>query len=191
MERVFSEYNQREYGIELEPRMRVSDKFNFSLGAEYVKKVNDVGYVTDFGEDSVIFGMRQSPTWIYNISANYIFTNKISLGFDLRHYWSRVKYEDTYYFLNEDGSLDELEEDYYKEDINYNAFTIDMVFKWNFAPGSWLTAVWKNIVDADGTLTDNYLDNMDNMFEESQVNSVSLKLLYYIDYQQVAKNFKR
>ena len=102
-----------------------------------------------------------------------------------------MKYEDTYYFLNEDGSLDELEEDYYKDDINYNAFTIDMVFKWNFAPGSWLTAVWKNIVDADGTLTDNYLDNMDNMFEESQVNSVSLKLLYYIDYQQVAKNFKR
>ena len=190
LDRVFSQYNQKEYGFELNPRMRVNDKFNFSLGVGYQMRENDIGYVTDYGEDSVIMGMRQSPTWIYAINANYIFTNTISLGFDMRHYWSRVKYEDTYYFLNENGSLDVLEGDYGEEDINYNAFTIDMVFKWNFAPGSWLTAVWKNIVDAEGTMTDNYFDNVDNMFEESQINSISLKLLYYIDYQQVTKAFR-
>jgi len=191
LEKVYSEYNQAEYGFEVTPRFRMNDKLNFSLGAEYRAKKNDIGYITDVSEDSVIFGMRQSPTWIYTVNANYIFTNKISLGFDLRHYWSRVKYDDRYFFLNMDGTLQELEQDFQEEDINYNAFTIDMVFKWNFAPGSWLTAVWKNIVDAEGTMINNYFDNMENMFQESQINSVSLKLLYYIDYQQVTKAFKR
>ena len=76
-------------------------------------------------------------------------------------------------------------------DINYNAFTIDMVFKWNFAPGSWLTAVWKNIVDAENSMIDNYFENAESMFAHSQVNSLSLKLLYYIDYQQVTRSLRR
>lgn len=191
IEKVFSQYEQTEYGFEVTPRYRMSDRFNFSVGTEYMYRKNDLGYVEDFGEDSVFFGMRQSPTWIYRINANYIFTNTISLGFDMRHYWSRVKYDDSYYFLNHDGSLSGTELDLQQEDINYNAFTIDMVFKWNFAPGSWLTAVWKNIVDAEGSMIDNYLDNVENMFQESQLNSVSLKILYYIDYQMVTNAFKK
>ena len=190
IEKVFSDYGQTEYGFEVTPRYRASDKFNFSLGIEHAKRENDIGYITDYGEDSVFLGMRNSPTWIYTINANYIFTNKISLGFDLRHYWSRVKYNGRYFFLNEDGTLLEVEEDYAKEDINYNAFTIDMVFKWNFAPGSWLTAVWKNIVDAEGNMINNYFDNVENMFTENQVNSISLKLLYYLDYQQLTRGFR-
>ena len=191
VEKVFSSFGQTEYGFEVTPRFRMNDKLNYSLGIEYQKRKNDIGYITDFGEDSVYLGMRNSPTWIYTLNANYIFTNTISLGFDLRHYWSRVKYDSRYFFLNEDGSLHELEQDFQEEDINYNAFTIDMVFKWNFAPGSWLTAVWKNIVDADGIMINNYFDNMENMFRSSQVNSISLKLLYYIDYQQVTRAFKK
>ncbi len=191
IEKVFSPFDQTEYGFEVTPRYRMSDRFNFSVGAEYAYRKNDIGYVEDFGVDSVFFGIRQSPTWIYRINANYIFTNKISLGFDLRHYWSRVKYDDRYLFLNEDGSLSETDKDLQREDINYNAFTIDMVFKWNFAPGSWLTAVWKNIVDAEGTMVDNYFDNVENMFKENQVNSISLKVLYYLDYQMVTKAFKK
>lgn len=190
-EKVFSQYDQKEISLQAEPRVRVNDKFNASLGIEFMKRINDIGYVEDFSEDSVFFGKRQSPTWEYTIGANYIFSNTISLGFDLRHYWSRVVYDDTYYFLNEDGSLSETELDLMKEDINYNAFTIDMVFKWNFAPGSWLTAVWKNIVDSEGTMFNNYFDNVDYMFKSSQVNSVSLKLLYYIDYQMVTKAFDK
>ncbi len=187
----FSEYDQKYFGFEITPRFRMSDKLNLAPGIEYIKRENNIAYVTDFGEDSVYFGMRQSPTWVYSLNANYIFTNKISLGFDLRHYWSRLKYDNQYYFLNEDGSLSEIDHNFQEEDINYNAFTIDMVFKWNFAPGSWLTTVWKNTVDADGEMIDNYIDNVESMFKQSQVNSISLKLLYYIDYQQVTKAFRK
>jgi len=190
-QRIFSSYDQSEFGFEITPRFRVSDKFNYSVGVEYQKRINDIGYITDNGSDSVYFGKRNSPTWIGTINANYIFSNTISLGFDLRHYWSRVIYDGSYYFLNEDGTLTLLENDLGEEDINYNAFTIDMVFKWNFAPGSWFTAVWKNIVDAEGNLTTNYFDNVENMFAENQVNSFSIKVLYYLDYQYINNMFSK
>ncbi|MFC2123177.1 DUF5916 domain-containing protein [Bacteroidota bacterium] len=190
-EKIFDEYEQRQFGIELMPRIRISDRMDFSFGLEYRERKNDIGYVDDSGPDSVFFGMRNSPTWITTLQSNYIFTNTISLGFDLRHYWSRVLYDGTYYFLNPDGSLTLLDNGFEADNINYNAFTIDMVFKWNFAPGSWLTAVWKYIVDAEGSLTNNYLDNVNYMFSETQVNSVSLKLLYYLDYQYIKSAFSK
>jgi len=190
-QKIFSQYDQKEYGFEVTPRFRLSDRFTCSVGVEYLKRINDIGYITDNGPDSVYFGKRSSPTWISTINSSYIFTNKISLGFDLRHYWSRVMYDGSYYFLNEDGTLSLLENDIGEEDISYNAFTIDMVFKWNFAPGSWIVAVWKNIVDAEGELINNYFDNIDNMFSESQANSLSLKILYYLDYQYINNLFSK
>jgi hypothetical protein len=190
-EKVFSQYGQEEYGFEIEPRIRANDKLTASFGAEYRGLINNIGYVDDRGADSVYLGMRDSPTWIYTVNSSYIFTDKISLGFDLRHYWSRVKYNGRYFFLNEDGSLTELEQDLGEAHINYNAFTIDMVFKWNFAPGSWLTAVWKNNVDADGSMIDDYFDNVNEMFKKDQMNSISLKLLYFLDYQIVKKAIRK
>jgi hypothetical protein len=190
-QRIYSAYQQKQFSFELTPRFRINDKFNWEIGVEHRKRIKDIGYITDYGEDSVYFGMRNSPTWISTIKANYIFTNNISLGFDLRHYWSRVMYDGSYYFLNEDGSLSLLEYDLREEDINYNAFTIDMVFKWNFAPGSWLTAVWKNIVDTEGDLVNNYFQNIDEMFNEDQINSLSIKVLYYLDYQYINNIFSK
>jgi len=188
-QKIFSPFEQKEYGFELTPRFRINDKFTYSLGVEHIQRINDIGYITDNGPDSVYFGKRNSPTWIGTINASYIFTNTISLGFDLRHYWSRVVYDGTYFFLEEDGLLTVLENDLEQEDFNYNAFTIDMVFKWNFAPGSWLVGVWKNIVDTEGQLINNYFRNLDTMFSDNQVNSFSLKLLYYLDYQYINNLF--
>jgi len=190
-QKIFSAYQQKVYGFEVLPRFRINDKFTYSLGVEHQQRINDIGYVTDNGTDSVYFGKRNSPTWIATINASYIFTNTISLGFDLRHYWSRVLYDGTYYFLNDDGTLSLLENDLGEVDVSYNAFTIDMVFKWNFAPGSWMVAVWKNIVDAEENFANNYFRNIDNMFSDNQVNSFSLKFLYYLDYQYINKMFSK
>ena len=47
------------------------------------------------------------------------------------------------YFENYSGN-DENGQSVY--DINYNAFTIDMLFRWVFYPGSEINIVWKNSV---------------------------------------------
>ena len=73
------------------------------------------------------------------------------------------------------------------KDQNYNAFTIDMIFRWNFAPGSELALAWKNAALADHDIvTNNYLTNLKDTWL-NQSNSVSLKVLYYIDYNNLKR----
>ncbi len=133
------------------------------------------------------------------LEANYRFTNKSSLDFRLRHYWITVKYDD-YYELNEDGTP--LPNDYSDlHDVGFNAFTIDMAYVWNFAPGSEMRLVWKNAIYTEeedqfinseyhGIETD-YMDNLSNTISSPATNSFSIKLLYYLDYQNIRKALKK
>jgi len=76
-------------------------------------------------------------------------------------------------------------------DFNFNAFTVDMVFAWVFAPGSSLNIVWKNSIDKDDNLAvNNFFANLRNTFESPQRNVLSFKILYYLDYQQIKRRHK-
>ncbi len=186
--RILSNYDQQEYNLEIKPTFRASDQWNLSVGFEYSKRRNDIGYVSHTHNDSVYFGLRQTPTLVNSFRTTYIFNNDLSLDFNLRHYWSRVDYEGVYFFLDELGQLDRIEQDLKIPDINYNAFSIDMMFTWHFAPGSQLTAVWKNLIDSRASqLKHNYMDNLRHIIGESQINSFSVKVLYYLDYQYLQR----
>ena len=73
-------------------------------------------------------------------------------------------------------------------DINYNAFTIDMLFRWVFFPGSELNLVWKNsIFTTDGNVNDNYWLTLNNTLQNGPMNTISLKLIYWLDAQYFKK----
>ncbi len=179
---------QESFGFGIKPTLRISDRLNMSYGFDYDKKRNDIGYVRQHHPDSVYFGRRQSPTITNVYEATYIINNDLSLNLDLRHYWSRVDYDGQYYFLQEDGRLRPIEEDLQVNDINYNAFTADVLLTWHFAPGSQMTLAWKNVIDHHETiLPPSYSDNIRDMIDQPQVNSFSVRFLYYIDFQAVQR----
>ncbi len=188
---ILSDYDQHGYVFDFRPTFRASDRLNMTYGFNYDKQINDIGYVSHTGADSVYFGMRQPTTITNTLRSTYIFTNELSLSFDLRHYWSRVDYDGNYYLLKENGRLNPLDQAsnvVHASDINYNAFTIDMMLTWHFAPGSQLTFMWKNIIDnRRSDLTNNYFDNLSHILGEPQINSFSLRILYYIDYQSIQR----
>ena len=65
-----------------------------------------------------------------------------------------------------------------------------MVYTWRFAPGSELSLVWKNAIFSEGdVIIKNGLDNLEKLFAMPQTNSLSLKILYYLDYQNFKKLF--
>lgn len=188
--KVNSIYDQQAYSIYLRPTFRANDRLNISYGLSFSEEKNDIGYVDHWSPDSVFFALRQTPTTVNTLHATYIFNNRLSLDFDLRHYWSRVSYDGDYFFLKSDGRLEPWQEDLQIDDINYNAFTIDTKLTWNFAPGSQLSLVWKNIIDTSGSeVSHNFLENLERTLNEPQINSLSLKILYYIDYQMINKTF--
>nr|MDA3779338.1 DUF5916 domain-containing protein [Bacteroidales bacterium] len=162
--------NLKTYSLNFSPRFRANDKLMLIHSIRYDRKFNDYGYVADdinsINETVITFGKRNGQTLVNTFEGSYIFNNKMSLSLRVRHYWSIVEYED-FYHLNENGDLSEsIGYDTYASemDINYNAFTIDMNYIWNFAPGSELSIVWKNSINtSESYIINNYFNNFDNI----------------------------
>jgi hypothetical protein len=184
------EFQANALHLKLAPRIRFSDKFLLVLSSTYYMLMNDRAYATtisDFsGQDISVFGRRDNQTITNSISADYIFSNKSFLSFRLRHYWSLANYYE-YYALQSDGTL--VFNDYNENhDINYNAFTIDMSYVWQFAPGSEMSVVWKNaIFTSSNEIIYSYVDDLRETFASPGTNSISIKLLYYLDYQYFSR----
>ena len=183
-----SEYNRRDFELNLSPRIRFNDKLTVKHSVRFRKTRNEIGYVTDNnkeGENLVItFGKRNRKNITNTLNTSYIFSNKIALDLRLRHYWLQVDY-DNFYTLQKDGTL---QPSGYNEnaDFSTNIFNLDMTYSWRFAPGSEMTIVWKNaIYTQTQESVSNYFKNLERTLTSPYNNSLSLKVLYYIDYEQV------
>ena len=186
--KIWSAYDQKNYSISFNPGYRLSNRFSFNHQLFYSASINDIGYVDDFDTGEIIFGKRNNMSIINTFTTSYIFTADLYLSFRLRHNWSVADYNSDYYLLNSDGSLDTKGDYSENHDKNLNTFNIDMIFNWRFAPGSDLSVVWKNSIysDSDFIYTD-FGENLSNMFNSPQINCLSLKILYYLDYQYLRK----
>ena len=175
------DFNVNSTMMKVFPYFNLSNRLNLGLESLYEKCNNQPGYVDHDSDTGVIyFGKRNRETVVNTFESSYVFNNKISLTFRLRHYHSRVNYI-SYYRLKSDGRLEHSE---FKNNnnINYNAFNIDFTLRWNFAHGSEVLLNWKNsIYTSDQFLGDNYWQNFVSTLDAPQINSISLKVIYYFD----------
>jgi hypothetical protein len=166
---------------------KATQRFNLYYNISTNQDFYNFGYVDDINRDSVIFGGFDRHTLVNTITASYTFNTKMKIDFRGRHYWSWADYN-SYFFLNPDGSLKPYPEYSENEDVNFNAFNIDMTFKWEFAPGSELSLVWKNAIYTDDeNMNMKFGKNLNETLKSDQSNSLSLKILYYIDYNILKK----
>ena len=197
--RIFSAENRHRFNLNVGPRFRFSDKFSMNYNLGRYEFVNDEGAALDLNgggtiiSNDIIFGKRNQTTYENVLSANYIFTNKMGLTLRVRHYWSSVKYN-SFHVLDEKGHL--TPSNYVGLDVdgeslhntNFNAFNIDMVYRWVFAPGSEISFVYKtSLLESNNNVSASYIENFKNTMEESRAQSISLKVLYYIDYLSLKK----
>lgn len=170
---------------ELSPRFRVNNKLSFIYNFEYSQDTNDKGFVNLLDDDSVIFGKRDTKSFTNSISSKFNFSVKSALALTFRHYWSPVEYDSQYYLLNNKGLM--IENNYNgNHDINYNIWNFDLSYSWEFAPGSQLIALYRNSIFNEDNYSDlNFEDNLENLFEEPVFHNLSLRLVYYLDYNKV------
>jgi hypothetical protein len=179
--------------IIIEPRYRVNNRLSFSLFSHLYIENKDLGYATQTDND-IVFGERNRRTLENTFSTKYTFNAKSNLTFRARHYWSKVNYN-KFFSLNDDGSL--RPKDWTtNQDRNYNFFNIDMVYTWQFAPGSFVNVIWKNSISKveSGMETireENYMSNISKTFQTPQTNDLTLKVIYFLDYQDIQHKFKR
>ncbi|MBI4931567.1 MAG: carbohydrate binding family 9 domain-containing protein [Bacteroidetes bacterium] len=174
-------------GGQIKPRLRINDKLSFQYAFNFNYDPNNLGYANLDTNGDIIYGERILHTYINTLTARYIFKNDLSFSLNARHYWNTGEYI-RYYTLKDDGMIERNYSYSGNNNFSYNAFTIDAVFSWQFAPGSLISIVYKNAIEKDEVIIPkNYSDNFSNTMQSPQTNSISLKVLYYLDYQQLKK----
>lgn len=182
---VADRLDQKGFSFDLSPRVRFSDKFFMVYRFNQEFETNSIGYVKRNNSD-IYMGMRNVVTMTNTLDAQYTFNAKSFLNLKFRHYWSRYQFNE-FFLLNNDGSLTS-NSAVTAENNNTNYLNIELVYQWNFAPGSVLSFVWKNSIELSENQIDyNYFRNVDNVWNSPQINSFSFKLLYFIDYQTLKR----
>lgn len=177
----------------LVPIVRASNKFMFKYHLATSLSRGDKGFA-DFDTSGVIIYGRRDITTIENLlEARFIFKNDLWLGLNARYYWSMAQY-DKFYTLQSDGHLQYTSVyDGTKDfDFDFNVFNLDMQFNWQFAPGSTLGVVYRNIInDETDKVIPDFFQNIRHTFESDQRNSLSVKVLYYLDYTYLFKKQRK
>ncbi len=186
----FLNNDKRVYGFNLSPRYRPNNQLAFFYSLEYRKINYEEGYAEVSGEvnDEIIFGRRNRKTVINSLSSKYSFNVKSSLSLTFRHNWETVAYGDQFYDLTSNGGL--APTTYSRDNVNFNSWNLDLNYSWQFAPGSQLSAFYRNSIF--GSSTDpklNFTDNLDELFSEPKQHLVSLRLVYFIDYNNIKDIF--
>lgn len=193
METVVDWYKYDEKGrgdliIDFGPRYRFSDKFTVNWYTNVVLNDQEEGFV-DLLQEDILFGQRDRHTITSSLGSTYIFNNKMALNLAFRHYYSEVFYTE-YFTLREDGGLDFYAPGSDEYDTTYNSWNLDLRFSWWFAPGSQLTLLYRNAITGFQDQSHvNFGRNFEYLFDQEQLNSLSLRLSYYLDYNRVKSWF--
>ncbi|MEO0472296.1 MAG: DUF5916 domain-containing protein [Bacteroidota bacterium] len=194
-------WNQVDNWFTISPRFRFSNNLTVDYEVNAMWRRRELGYVTKWyteaGDlDQILMGRRGVKNLTNLLGVNYTFNDMMGLSLRVRHYWSRVNY-DRFYFLENTGGLIDTEYDGLNDegnpshDANFNAFSVDMVYNWQFAPGSFMRVVWKNnILTNDFDTSPDFLQNFRSTLAAPQLNSLSVRLIYYLDYVMVRRWFK-
>lgn len=167
--------------IGVSPRYRFNDHFNISLGTSFDRTFNDIGFST-FLNGEPLFSKRNIRTISNNLSANYLFNSKMALSLTGRHYWALVEPTE-FYTLRSNATLQFYSNTLpYDLNLNFNSFNLDLVFSWRFAPGSDLFLLYRsNLNDLSNLVEHNYFQNLNNVFQQNNNQTLSLRVVYYLE----------
>ncbi|MDX1911144.1 MAG: DUF5916 domain-containing protein [Saprospiraceae bacterium] len=206
--RFFDETRRRSSSAYTGLRWRASDKFTIGLGIGNEMSWNNVGGLwsseiyeeavgaEDLPEEAVaLMGRRNIVGFNNNLNASYSFNNKMNIALFARHYWQKAEYSN-FYALDSQGEL--MPSPYTGRsvageplnDVAANFFNIDLIYTWRFAPGSDLLLVYKNGIgryDSGYAVDRGYFYNAGHLMDFAGNNNFSMKLLYFLDYEQVKR----
>ncbi len=197
--RYFDADGRNNYSFSVGPRIRISDQFSFIFNMAYSLVTQEPGYVNRFfvdvpltlKDDDILFGNRNRQIIENTLTGKFTFNAQMNLSLRVRHYWDKVIYqsfgpldENGYVEQNSFNGLDELGQPIF--DRNVNIFNIDLQYNWRFAPGSDIIIVWKNQINRiDDEYDSNYYGNIRGIFDSPQGNSLSVRAIYFLDYNEI------
>lgn len=136
-------FNSEKYNFTLSNRYRFSNKLTISHRVNIAPQNNNTGFASINGSE-VIFGKRDIKSVENILNFKYSFNAKMNINTRIRHYWSKVDYKEFLHY----NRMAVCKNSSFNQNVNqnYNAFNIDAVFTWQYAPGSFINLVWKTLL---------------------------------------------
>ena len=182
--------NNNLYATSLGFRFRFSNKFSLELQTSSENEKNQLGYSFNRetnGDPIVAFRNNEGFTSI--LSGIYNFNYHLNLTFRSRHYWNKVTYM-SFYNVDNKGAL--FARPFIPDqDQNINIYNLDAFLTWDFRLGSRLILGYKNWLGDDEMVAlmgnNNYLRNFSKQFDLRHGNEVTVRFIYFLDYNQLRK----
>ncbi len=174
------------FSFSFNPRYRINDKAQLIFNYSYSLTQNEKGYITNDDETSqVYFGNREKSIIETGVQSTYNHSVKSSFSLAFRHYWARVDYDEQFFLLEENGELSATNDVIEWMDYNSNFFNLDMNYTWQFAPGSQMVVLYRSTIISNDEFVDlSFLRNIQDLVQKSAKNEISVKLIYYLDYNR-------
>lgn len=180
-------------GMMIEPKYRFSDHFSLAYSFRFNKSFNNIGFSDNFDadndpltEDEVIMAKRNITSFTNTITSKYALNEKMSLNLNIRHYWSYAK-NAAFYDLQPNGDIS-LDTAYAENhDTNLNTWNMDLSYSWWFAPGSQISALYRNSSSFyENEFRSDFSSNFNKSIDNNFLNHVfSISVRYFIDYNSL------
>jgi hypothetical protein len=180
---------KRYYNYELSLRYRFSNKVSMEISHENESETN---YIVNTGLtdlNGLIIGFVDFRDVTTTLISSYGLRPRLNLNLRLRHNWSYVPYKS---LANVDEKGNAISRPFINGlDENVNFFNVDAFLSWDFKLGCNLTLGYKNWIGSntaiDGLKYHRYLHNFTRAFDASHGNELTVKLIYFLDYNQLRK----
>ncbi len=176
--------------VSVSPRFQFSSRFFMVLTSQYEYYKNDFGWVNPKigeGQEAILIGTRNRDVVTNTLRGEVVFTKRMGVDIRFRHYWQRLEYlhfndlesngetiRNNYFPINEEGNS------YHNR--SYNAFTLDINYRWVFFPGCEFLLFYKNNIFANvNGLDRSYFGTFNTLFNQPQLNSISAKVQLFVD----------
>jgi len=208
---TYQESPWQEQTYTIAPRWRVNNRLMFIFSYQITQRKNELGYAVFnnagttaienqeaafYDAAEIYYGKRNVRVTENILTAKYAFSPRLSTNLRVRHQWLTLKNTNVFSLAN-DGTLEFTNFEGKSVDgtsylnSNFNTLNLDFTLRWIFTPGSELSVNWKKIVlNYSDTPLRTYEDSFNALGNLSQLNSVSIKLLYYLDYNKAKKFLK-
>jgi hypothetical protein len=180
------EYYLLEGGV----RYRFGNKLSMELS---YKNEAETDYIISYGRDVLgepRIAFVDFKEAIALFSGIYNFTPRINLTLRVRHYWSHLPVKRIAYLDNKGYPVTPAASN---QVININYFNLDAFFTWDFRYGSRLILGYKNWLGEDesaaidGIANQRYQRNLTKSFDLPHANELTLRFIYFIDYNQLRR----
>ncbi len=183
------------YWLEFEPTWRITDKLRINYEYKQSSRNGSRGWV-DNNDIDIIYGERNQIEIENSLSASYNFSPLNALSLTFRNYWTTVDYDYELFSLLENGTVTTdsgytIENIGFDPNINFSTWNLDLRYSWQFAPGSQIIALYRNqLFNEDTASKDSYINSLNTLFDQSIDHTFSLRLIYFLDYNNLKSIFK-